>query len=111
MAMHMAQGETAAHAGGAPGRVCNALSGSCPALLHFNGGSKGQQPEVDAALPTTRALEAPGAAPLRRELAAYHLPELGMTFRQFCCDRRWTRADAFNKVPVRHMRCEADDVD
>ena len=109
MAMHMAQAETAAHAA-APGRVCNTLSGSCPALLHFNGGSKSQQAAIDAALLTTRALEAPGAAPLRRELAAYHLPELEMSFRDFCCDPRWTNPGAFNKVPVRHMRCDKGDV-
>ena len=70
----------------------------------------GQQAAIDAALLTTRALEAPGAAPLRRELAAYHLPELEMSFRDFCCDPRWTNPGAFNKVPVRHMRCDKGDV-
>jgi len=110
MCMHMAAREARPHAT-TPGRVCNALSGACPALLHFNGGSKPLQEPIDAALASTAALAASGAAAagLRRALAGYDLPEVGATFRDFCCDARWTDAGRFNKVPVRSMRCERRD--
>jgi hypothetical protein len=110
MCMHMAAREAQPHAT-TPGRVCNALSGSCPALLHFNGGSKPLQPPIDAALASTAALAAAGAdaAAMRRALAGYALPEVGEEFRDFCCDARWTDAGAFNKIPVPSMRCTRRD--
>lgn len=106
MNMHMAAREARPH-GGTPGRVCNALSGSCPAVLHFNGGSKGLQVPIDSALATTAAAQArgPAGAALRRALGAYVVPGVDMPFRDFCCDPRWTDHSRFNKVPVASMRC------
>ena len=106
LTMHMAAREARPH-GSTPGRVCNALSGACPALLHFNGGSKALQAPIDAALATTAAVLArgPAGAALRRALAAYIVPGIGMPFRDFCCDPRWTNTVQFNKVPVASMRC------
>ena len=112
MCAHMAARELRPHPR-TPGRMCNALSGACPAVLHFNGGSKWLQVPIDDALATSAAINArgPQAAALRRQLAAYTLPDVGSTFRDFCCDMRWTSTNMFNKVSVRSMRCARGDGD
>jgi hypothetical protein len=110
MCMHMAQKDIQRHPS-APYRTCNIISGACPAILHFNGGSKDLQKPMDAEISSSLAASdsSPVGEDLRRKLAEYDLPELNVTFRAFCCDTRWTDPRQGNKVPISSMRCEEKD--
>ena len=97
MAMHMSEQEVLPLAmAEAPWRLCNSATGGCPALVHFNGGSKGQQLPLDAQLLTTRlTLDVPGsgdaaAEALVHSLGNYVVGGLQMSVREFCCSSNWT---------------------
>jgi hypothetical protein len=110
MCMHMAQGDIEIHPK-APYRTCNKLSLACPAVLHFNGGSKDLQKPIDHGISTSLAVndKSSNGEQLRRALAEYTLPEVEVSFRSFCCDRRWVDVHVGNKVPVTSMRCEKNE--
>ena len=110
MCMHMAQDDIKVHPG-APYRRCNKISGACPAILHFNGGSKDLQMPIDATLSSSVAVSniTSTSEKLRRLLAEYQLPELDMSFRSFCCDKRWVNANIGNKIPISSMRCDKNE--
>lgn len=88
-----------------PGRgnftfFCNTLTGHCPVLLHFNGGSKHLQVPIDERLLPTMATRDPALTPAIGEwLGDYELGMFsGLTLRQLVCDDRWTDDNAFNKI-------------
>lgn len=85
-----------------PWRLCNTVTGGCPALAHFNGGSKARQALIDAALFTSRVTEDLEAGrtddahpgPLVEALDNYLVGGIEMTVRDFCCAGEWTTTRA-----------------
>lgn len=75
---------------------CNTVTGTCPAVLHFNGGSKGMQTGIDDATPAARATAL--QPDLARWVGDYVVGDVNMTVHAFVCDPRWTDQSAFNKV-------------
>ena len=102
MCLHMSQDDIISHPN-VSFRKCNKLSGACPAILHFNGGSKELQKPIDAEISSSLAIR--NSESLRKGLGDYILPELDLSFRSFCCDTRWTDQNVGNKIPISSMRC------
>jgi hypothetical protein len=110
MCLHMAQDDIEKHPQ-APYRTCNRLSGACPAVLHFNGGSKDMQQPIEAGIASSLAVSdtASEGEAIRNVLANYELPELDVSFRSFCCDPRWVNDNIGNKKPISSMRCSKNE--
>jgi len=75
--------------------LCNTVTATCPAVLHFNGGSKGMQVGIDNDTPAARATAA--SPDLARWVADYVVADVNMSVRAFVCDPRWTDPGSFNK--------------
>jgi hypothetical protein len=109
MAVHLSEGEVEpASAQEAPWRFCNTVTGGCPALLHYNGGSKPLQPGHDASMRTTQVtVGETRRAEVVSWLDAYEPGGVGMRVRDFCCSAEWTvpRDGQFNKVRAPWLEC------
>lgn len=105
-AMHMSEQEVSqVDVDGAPWRWCNTATGGCPAILHYNGGSKGMQVPMDATLATTKATLGPTKrADAVAWLDSYMIGGVNQMVREFCCDPRWTNTE-FNKVRSEWLGC------
>jgi hypothetical protein len=107
-AMHMSDAEVRPRPG-APWRHCNSATGGCPALLHFNGGSKHLQVPIDAQLRSSAiTLGADRREDVVAWLDGYTLGGVDMSVRDFCCADGWTQGGAgaaFNKARAQWLGC------
>lgn len=90
-------------------KFCNVWTGHCPAVVHFNGGSKGLQVEFDLKLEGTAHWNTL-PEPVKAAYASVNVtgadgsPDKRLTFRDVCCDPQWT-GSAFNKVRPVWLQC------
>jgi hypothetical protein len=108
-AMHMSENEVRPPHPDRAWHFCNAITGGCPALLHFNGGSKGRQLPIDAGLRTTTiTLGEKRDDAVVAWLDGYEVGGVNMTVREFCCAPQWTQGGAgaaFNKARAAWLGC------
>ncbi len=88
-----------------PWRECNVLTGGCPALLHFNGGSKDlQKPRDDLLHSTAITLGTFKSDRITRRVNQYVPGGLNMSVATLCCSNAWTSDGLFNKKRPEWLR-------
>lgn len=91
-------------------RHCNRVTGGCPALLHYNGGSKPFQPPHDTKLRTSiLTVTGEDTHGLKKNITTYLdnyiIGGINSSVRDFCCNPAWTDPNQGNKVRADWLGC------